>query len=111
MWPEVCADGWAHARIVRRLGLRLPLAVAFFAFWVTLFPSPYCPAPLFSPPKLDSHNKCGLSFEFPLCWLIRDTSEDDRKTSAQEACVAHTTQGGRSSKKAEGHLLDSSGKR
>lgn len=39
-WPDVHADGWAHVRVAGRLGLRLPLVPAFFASWVTLFPSP-----------------------------------------------------------------------
>lgn len=97
MWPEACADGWAHVRRAGRQGLRLPLAPAFFAFWVTFFlPHILPPSPLFFPPKLDFHNKCGLSFQFPQHWLVGDTSEGDRNISAQDECVVHTTQGSRS---------------
>ena len=53
VWPEVCADGWIHVRIARRLGLRLPLALAFLASLVTLLPFPHIPppSPLSFPPS------------------------------------------------------------
>lgn len=86
-------------------------SLLFFLGYFAPLPHILLPSPLFSPPKLGFHNKCGLSFQFPHHWLVRDTSEGDRNTSAQDECAVHTTQGGRSSKKGQGHLLDSSGKR
>lgn len=113
VWPEVCADGWIHVRIAGRLGLRLPLVLAFLASLVILLPFPHIPPP--SP------------LSFPPSWIftvnvISHFSSCNPGSSNTEGlqkhfCLGHLCVwsmpaiGGKSSKKGEGHLLDSSGKR
>lgn len=113
VWPDVCADGWAHVRIARRLGLRLPLALAFLASLATLFPFPHIPppSPLSSPPKPDFHNKHGFSLQF-LRPGWSNTEVRAAETPLLRTCMwSMPPMGSRSSEKGEGHLLDSSGKR
>lgn len=95
VWPEVHGDGWAHVRRAGRLGLGLPLALAFFASLVTLFPFPHSPPPSLSssPTELDFHKKCGLSFQFLQHWLVKYRREGCRNTSAQDVRVVHATHG------------------
>lgn len=73
VWPEVCADGWIHVRIAGRLGLRLPLALAFLASFGHFAPLPPHPSsiPFVLPYKLDFHSECDLSFQFLQLWLVK----------------------------------------
>lgn len=96
-WPEVRADGWAHARAAGSPGLRLPWAPVFSAPSVTLFLFPHIPppSPSPSPPKLNLHNKCGLFFQVPQPWLFKYT------LLTAPIRVVHAAMGGGSSKKGE----------
>lgn len=95
MWPEVGADGGAHARAAGRLGLRLLLAPVLIVSLVALFSFPHIPplSPSCSPLKLDFHNKCSLLFQFWQHWLIHYGSEGCTNTCAQDirpCCPCHS---------------------